>query len=139
MRAVAVRATGSPPWKGGLGVDGCETDDHLMAVTRRNDPPLTPPFQEEEQAREAPRAKPASSDGSAGTDPPAGLGAAGYACTGVAAPAAKASAINLREFSTPYSLMKLPIRGPCDDPSSVSYSALNQSLSESNPPVLPIS
>ena len=52
---------------------------------------------------------------------------------------ANASAISLREFSTPYSAMKLPILGPCSDPSNVSYNALNQSRRFSNPPVLPIS
>jgi hypothetical protein len=52
---------------------------------------------------------------------------------------ASASAISFREFATPYSAMKLPIRGPCSDPSNVSYSALNQSRRFSKPPVLPIS
>ena len=33
---------------------------------------------------------------------------------------ASACAINLRLFSTPYSAMKLPMRGPCGEPSRVS-------------------
>ena len=51
----------------------------------------------------------------------------------------KAPAISPRVFATPYSAMKLPMRGPWLDPSSVSYSALNQSRRFSKPLVLPIS
>ena len=48
-------------------------------------------------------------------------------------PQAKASAISRRVLSIPNSAIKLPIRGPALDPSSVSYSALNQSRRFSKP------